>query len=458
MRRKATSPAALSAKRSRRVPACALGIIGLILLIGPSDRSNPQQTDLRQEIGKIIVTPGSGPSLAIASFVPRTEAAAQAAALLTEVLSQDLDFARVANIVGISLHPANRPAHPEQVDFAAWRADPTRADYLVFGNVALIAGELVIETYLYDIPARNRLYSRQHRFPVAQARRAAHQIADEIVKTLTGVPGIATSRIAFVSGQGDRSEIYVMDYDGANVRPFTRDGSLALFPAWSPDGRKIAYVSFMKGVPNIYVRSFPDGTLLPFPQFSQGTTISPAFSPDGRWLAFCSSKDSNSTQLYVASLDGSTIRQLTNLRGVIHSSPRWNPRTGRQIAFISNLSGTPQIYIVDADGANLHRVLDRGGFADSPAWSPDGRLLAFAWRPPGASRFDIFLMDVATGQIVQLTDGPGSNESPSWAPNGRHIAFQSNRTGRFEIYLMHIDGTGVRQVTHMGGRSPAWVQ
>jgi len=440
--------------RARRTAWCVPWVIGLLV----SASSSQQPQDLRQQIGKIIVTPGSGPSLAVAEWVPRNEPAVPAATLITQVLAQDLDFARIANIVGKSLHPSNRPARPEQVDFTAWSADPARADYLVFGNVSVIGQELVIEAYLYDVQARNRLYARQYRFPTAQARRAAHQIADEIVKTLTGLDGVATSRIAFVSGQGRHSEIYVMDYDGANVRPFTRDGSTALFPAWSPDGRKIAYVSFMTGIPNIHIRSYPEGIPLPFPTFPQGTTISPVFSPDGRWIAFCSSKDSNSTQLYVASADGSVIRQLTNERGVIHSSPRWNPRTGREIAFISNRSGTPQIYIIDADGANLRRLLDRGGFADSPAWSPDGRFLAFAWRPPQASRFDIFLMDVATRQIVQLTDGPGDNESPAWAPNGRHLAFQSNRTGRFEIYLMHIDGTGVRQITQIGGRSPTWVR
>ncbi len=430
--------------------------LALVFVTGLGSSQHP--SDLRQEIGKIIVRPGSGPSLAIADFVPKNEPAVPAAALISEVLARDLDFARVVTLVGRSLHPRNRPARPEDVDFAAWSEDPARADYLVFGNVSVIGPELIVETYVYDVQARNRLYSRQHRFSTAEARRAAHQIADEIVKTLTGIDGIATSRIAFVSGEGRQSEIYVMDYDGANVRPFTRDGSTALFPAWSPDGRKIAYVSFLTGVPNIHIRSYPEGVPLPFPRFPQGTTISPAFSPDGRWLAFCSSKDSNSTQLYVASTTGSLIRQLTNERGVIHSSPRWNPRTGREIAFISNRSGTPQIYIIDADGANLRRVLDRGGFADSPAWSPDGRFLAFAWRPPQATRFDIFLMDIATRQIVQLTDGPGDNESPAWAPNGRHLAFQSNRTGRFEIYLMHIDGTGVQQVTHIGGRSPAWVR
>lgn len=436
----------------RRQAAVALLVV--VALIPPSP--GVSQQPLKQEIGKIIVTPGSGPSLAVADFVPRTERAQSAAATISQVLLDDLTFAAVTHVVGRSLYPNQKPADPTQVDFALWGGDPTRADYLVFGNVAAGPDEVLVEAYLYDVPARTRILSVQHRGPLDHARRIAHRLADEIVKALTGRDGIASSQIAFVSGSGRRSEIYIMDYDGASIRPLTHEGSLALLPAWSPDGRKIAYVSFATGAPNIRIRSVSDGTLLPFPHFSQGTTLSPVFSPDGRWIAFCSSKDSNSTQLYIASSDGKTIRQLTNEPSVIHSSPRWNPRTGREIAFISNRSGTPQIYVIDADGTNLRRLLDRGGSADSPAWSPDGRYIAFAWRPPGGATFDIFLLDVATRQILQLTDGVGNNESPSWSPDGRHLAFQSDRTGRFEIYLMHIDGTGLKQITTSGGRLPAW--
>lgn len=414
-----------------------------------------QQT-LKQEIGKIIVTPGSGPSLAVADFVPRSERATPAAALLSQVLHEDLTFAAVTHIVGKSLHPNQKPADPNQIDFTLWGSDPTKADYVLFGNVITGADDLLVEAFLYDVQARAKILSVQHRAPADHARQIAHRVADEVVKALTGKDGIATSRIAFVSGTGQRSEISVMDYDGASVRRLTDEGSLALFPAWSPDGQKIAYVSFATGVPNIRLRQVADGTLLPFPHFDRGTTLSPAFSPDGRWIAFCSSKDSNSTQLYIASSDGKTIRQLTDEPSVIHSSPRWNPRTGRDIAFISNRSGTPQIYAIDSDGTNLRRLLDQGGAADSPAWSPDGRYIAFAWRPPDASTYDIFLLDVATRQILQLTDGIGNNESPSWSPDGRHLAFQSDRTGRFEIYLMHIDGTGLKQITTSGARSPAW--
>jgi TolB protein len=421
----------------------------------PPSQQSPQN-DLKQQIGKIIVTPGAGPSTAIADFVSRNERAAEAAEIISKVLYDDLSFAGATAVVGKSLYPTNKPADPSQVDFSAWGADPVRADYLAFGNVNIVSDELLVESYLYDLQAKHRLLSVQTRFPLNQARYAAHKIADEIVKLLAGFDGIATSRIAFVSGRSSQSDIFIMDYDGANVRRVTNDRSINLFPNWSSDGRKLAYISFQTGVPNIHIKSIADGATLPFPHFSRGTTLSPALSSDGKLIAFCSSKDSRSTQLYVANADGSGLRQLTNDPPVIHSSARWNPRTGRDIAFISNRSGSPQIYAVDVDGSNLRRLLDKGGFADSPSWSPDGRYIAFTWRPPSASRFDIYVMDAATQQIIQLTDGPGDNESPSWSPDGRHIAFQSSRSGRFEVYLMHIDGTGVKQVTTAGGRSPAW--
>jgi TolB protein len=431
--------------------------VGLILVLAFGLQSPPSsQNELKQQIGKIIVIPGAGPAMAVADFVSRSERAAEAAEIISKVLYDDLSFAGVTAVVGKGLYPTNKPAEPSQADFAAWSVDPIRADYLAFGNVTVASDELIVESYLYDVQAKNRLLSVQNRYALNQARTAAHKIADEIVKLLAGFDGIATSRIAFVSGRGNQSDIFVMDYDGANVRRVTSDNYITLFPNWSPDGKMLAFISYQTGVPNIHIKSLVEGVSLPFPHFNRGTTISPAFSPDGKMIAFCSSKDSGSTQLYVAGADGSGLRRLTNDSPVIHSSPRWNPRTGREIAFISNRSGSPQIYAIDVDGSNLRRLLDKGGFADSPSWSPDGRYIAFTWRPPSASRFDIFLMEVATGAVIQLTDGAGDNESPSWSLDGRHIAFQSSRSGRFEVYLMHIDGTGVKQITTAGGRSPAW--
>ena len=137
-------------------------------------------------------------------------------------------------------------------------------------------------------------------------------------------------------------------------------------------------------------------------------------------------------------------------------SPAWNPRTGNQIAFVSDRGGSPQIYLMDAEGANVERLTDGTGYAVSPAWSPNGQLLAFSWQREGGP-FDLYVMDVATRQTVQLTRDAGRNEQPSWAPDGRHLIFQSTRNGRNQIWMMLANGTGLRQLTfERSNTAPTW--
>jgi TolB protein len=418
--------------------------------------SPPESQSLKDQLSRIIVRPGVGAAMAIADFAPLSQQSLAEAAQIHQVLFDDLEFAGVVNVISKSLYPQTKFDDPLKPDLSIWRADPVRADYLVLGTTLAASDQLIVELVLYDVQAGRRLLTNSYRGASPEARALAHRLADDVIKLLSGVDGIANSKIAYVSRQTGHREIFIVDYDGHSARQFTFERSMALFPHWSPDGKKIAYLSYLGDWPHIQIRSVTDGLPLGSFRFPRGTTSSPVFSPDGERLAFCSSKDSNSMQLYVADLRTQQVRQLTNTRSVIHTSLRWNPRTGREVAFISDRSGTPQIYMVDAEGGEPRRLLTLGGSADSPAWSHDGRYLAFTWRPPEASRYDIFVMDIASRQIVQLTSGPGSNESPSWSPDDRHLAFQSNRTGRFEIYLIHVDGTGLKQVTTSGGASPAW--
>jgi len=434
--------------------------LSLCWVVPPQQTSTPppqsESQNLKEQLSRIIVRPGAGASLAIPEFTPLSQQSSPEAVQVSGVLFDDLDFASVVNVISKSLYPQTKITDPFQADLSVWRQAPVRADYLLSGTRLTSSTQMIVEMILYDVQAGSRLLANSYRGTPDQVRSIAHRMADEVVKLLTGVEGIASSKIAYVSPQPGHREIFIMDYDGFGARQLTFEQSLALFPSWSPDGKKIAYLSYQGDRPHIQIRSVTDGLPLGGFRFSQGTTSSPVFSPSGEQLAFCSSKDSNSMQLYVADLRTQRIRQLTNARSVIHTSPRWNPRTGREIAFISDRSGTPQIYTVDVDGGEPRRLLALGGLADSPAWSPDGRYIAFSWQPPEASGYDIFAMDIATRQTVQLTSGPGNNESPTWSPDGRHLAFQSNRTGRFEIYLIHIDGTGLKQVTTNGGTLPAW--
>lgn len=404
-----------------------------------------EQGDIRKQIGTIIVTPGNGPNLAIADFIARSAGAAAAVRTFDQVLWTDLEFAAVSGLVGKSLNPKTPLADPASLKFDEWLADPAKADYVAFGNLQTGEGATFADTYLFDVKTKQQLIASRH---TGDVRRIAHEFADEIVKVLTGRDGIATSKIAYVGGA-----IRMMDYDGFNQRSFATDGPMLLFPQFSPDGRYLAYVSYKTGVANVVVRG-ADGSLVGGTRFNS-TTSSPTISPSGQ-LAFSSAAANNgSMEIYVSNLDGSNPQRLTRTSKAINISPRWNPRTGREIAFISDRGGSPQIYVMDATGANQRALLSRGGHSDSPSWSPDGRYIAFTWG--GAGSFQIFIADVATGQLLQLTS-EGRNESPTWSPDGRHLAFQSSRTGRLEIWQMHIDGTGQRQLTRGGGRFPAWAK
>jgi TolB protein len=405
-------------------------------------RTSQEQDDLKKQIGTIIVTPGSGPALAVADFQPRAGGLDTALATFNETLWNDLKFAGVANLVGKSLYPSSKVADPATLRYEEWAGDPVKSDYVAFGN---LSGASTAQGFLYDVKTQQQLLSAAMS---GEPREMAHQFADQVVRLLTGQEGIAQSKIAYIANR----EVFMMDYDGYGSRAFTRDGSIALFPSLSPDGKRLAYVSYRSGHPNLVIRG-EDGLILGSTQF-KGTTTSPSVGPDGR-IAFASSKDGDSMEIYVANGDGSGAKKLTRTRNAVNISPRWNPKTGREIAFISDRSGAPQVYLMDSEGANERPLLSMRGHMDSPAWSPDGRFIAFTWDEGG--QYNIYVADVASGQTLRLTRA-GRNENPTWSPDSRHIAFQSNRTGRWEIWTMHIDGSEQRQLTRNGGRSPSWAR
>jgi len=429
-----------------QVPKIVLiAFVTLLCGIHPADGRMMQQgtssEELKKQLGTIIVTPGSGPALAVADFQPRASGVGPSIATFNDVLWSDLTFVGAANLVGKSLYPKTLVADPAALRASEWSSEPTKADYVAFGN---LTSNSEAQGFLFDAKTQQQLLNARLS---GTPRSMAHDFADQIVKLLFGIDGIATSKIAYVAG----SDVHMMDYDGYGGRAFSREGAVTLFPQFSPDGRRLAYVSYRTGVPNIVVRS-EDGLIVGSTRF-RATTTSPAISPSGQ-LAFSSSKDGTAMEIYVSNQDGSGARRLTNTRNAVNISPRWNPKTGREIAFISDRGGRPQIYVMDSSGGNERALLSLGGQMDTPSWSPDGRFLAFTW-DGGGGTFHVYLADISTGQVLRLTS-QGRNESPTWSPDSRHIAFQSTRSGRWEIWAMHIDGSDQRQLTKSGGRFPTW--
>jgi len=315
---------------------------------------------------------------------------------------------------------------------------------------------------LFDVRQKRQVFGKEYSGS-SNARLYAHTISDDIHLQQRALRGVARTKLAFDSDRdGERmtgtvesrgvKEIYTADYDGENQRRVTTNRTLNINPAWSPDARSLAYTSYRRGPPSIFVSHIYDGI---FEEVTKGAGESwlPAWSPDGTRVAFTSTRDGNS-EIYVANRDGSNVRRITN-NPAIDSTPTWAP-SGTQIAFTSDRSGSPQIYLVASDGLGVVQRLTSESYADRPTWSPAPyNEIAFASRNgPG---FDIKIIDVATRAVKQLTFGEGSNESPSYAPNGRHLAFMSTRAGKAQIFTITRDGRNLKQVTRTGNNyQPDW--
>ena len=374
----------------------------------------------------------------------------------------DLDNSGVVELVSKSFYPLQVPGQPPEVTFGAWNAPPPNAAMLAFGNLGVAAGKVTVQGWLYDVKntASPQVLGKQYADVATEdaARVIAHKFADEIIFRLGGgIPGIAESKVFFVSDRSGHKEIWAMDYDGSNQHQLTHLGSTSLSPRISPDGSRLAFSSLTKTGWDVLMYSVDLNRVVGFPRFG-GTNLSPAWSPDGLHIALSSSRG-GSPEIYVCDASGANLHRMTIGKGP-DVSPVWNRKTGAQIAFVSGSTGLPQVYTMEADGTNQQRMTDQG-YAVSPNWSPNGQFLALAWTrkygPGEPGSLDIYLMDIASKQWVQLTHDGGRNDSPSWSPDGRHIVFESGRSGKEEIWMMLADGTKLHQLTFTGRNTqPNW--
>lgn len=402
--------------------------------------------------------------VALADFAPRSDSTKPHASLFTQVVRNDLEYSGIIELASPSFYPPQVVSVPAELKAPAWMALPTNANYVGFGNLTESTSEVTIQAWLFDVrnssapPVVGKVYRGG---PTdAQVRKFAHQFADEIISKLTGgLPSIAQTQIAFVRTTSPGvKEIWVMDYDGANQHQLTNLHSISLTPRWSPDASRIAFTCYApyKGITSaqICMYSMDTGKVISFPRFP-GTNITPAWSPDGSQIIFSSSMQS-SPELYVCDVNCNRPKRLTHSSGA-NMSPAWNPKTGQTVAFVSDRGGTPQVYLMNADGTGVTKldVPDKGYVID-PAWSPNGQLLAFSWRRPN-DNYDLYIVDPSSMQILELTRDQGRNERPSWAPDGRHLVFESTRSGERQIWTMLADGSQAHQLTTSGhNESPNW--
>jgi TolB protein len=365
---------------------------------------------------------------------------------LRAVVREDLLFPRYFNIV------EGGPAIPSggKIDSVTWGS--LGAQVAIAGDVKLEGTTLSLECRIIDVATGKILFAKAGDSRKESARRLAHLLSDQLIFQLSGQPGLAHTRIAFINNQTRHKELYVMDYDGANVMHLTFDRTITLLPRWSPDGKTIAFNSYKAQNPDAYTLDFPAGTVHQL-SMRQGLNTGPAWSPDGSSLAITLSRGGD-PDLFLLDRAGKITRRLTYAPGV-DTSPTFSPN-GQQIAFVSDRSGNPELYAMDITGANVQR-LTYGQWVDGPAWSPKGDLIAYE-RQHSQGQYDIYTIDPSGRNNQELTEGNARNESPTWSPDGRFIIFVSNRNGRRQLFVMGSDGSNAHPVGEVPGESfdPSW--
>jgi len=338
-------------------------------------------------------------------------------------------------------------------NYKSW--DARGADALAVGSVVQTGeSQFEIRYKLFDIRKSESLGGLNINTSADNLRAAGHKIADDIIFKLLGQRGIFSTRLSYVIKEGKRYRLVISDADGQNIRNAMNSGEPIISPSWSPDGKKVAYVSFEDRKPVIYVHELATGRRIAISN-QKGNNSAPAWSPDGKKLAISLSKDGN-TQIYSINADGTGLSRLT--RGnTIDTEPQYSA-DGRSIYFTSDRGGNPQIYRMSSEGEQAEgakRITYKQGFVTSPRISPDGKYLVYIANIGGA--FRLYILNLATGDSQSLTDG-SSDESPSFAANGRYVLYSMKVGGKRVLAAVSVDGNS-KQVLSIPGydvRQPSW--
>lgn len=352
------------------------------------------------------------------------------------------------------LRPA--PADPNGFRFQSWSSLST--DFLIRGGFNLVAGKINLEIYVYHVPKADLVMGKKYTGPASAARQMAHTFSNDLLKALTDKAGPFLSKLAVASdrGGGGWREIYMMDWDGANPQKISSHRSLTMSPAWSADGKKIAYtatVQRQRGAPrnhDLFLYDVATETRRII-SFRKGMNSGASFAPDNKSL-YLTISQGVSPDIYRMTFDGDLILRLTNgPNGAMNVEPTVSP-DGSKVAFSSDRSGKTMIFTMNADGNGVKRLTHAGQFNASPAWSPDGKKIAFAGFEK--DHFDIFVMNADGTGMIRLTKATkpngrmANNEDPSFSPDGRFVVYTSDRSGTKQIYLSTVDGSEERRVTN----------
>jgi TolB protein len=362
---------------------------------------------------------------------------------MADLMTRALDFHGFVSVI-----PPERYAGRQDTD---WQA--LGAEFVVLGDYKNSKNGIVLDLRLNDIQERRTILGRRYRGPYDQYGKMIRRFCDESIYKLTGVWGISNTKIAFVSDVSGFKEIWLADVLGKKIRQVTRHRNLTVSPRFSPDGRWLAYTSFHRGNPDLYVTDLTQAlTTRPISR-REGLNMAPAWSPDGKTFAITLSKDGN-PDLYLMNTKGKIIKQLTRNAG-LNVSPCWSP-DGNRLAFVSDRLGSPQIYIMDIRNTRVRRLTYQGTYNTSPSWSPQGDLIAYAGSYQG--HYHLFTISPEGGAPTRVTHSAGDHESPSWSPDGRQLVFARKLNDKQQICAIFRNGSGLRVLfPSMGNQSfPQW--
>ena len=368
---------------------------------------------------------------------------------ITATVKSDLAMTGAFNLLDAPAGDA--VAAPGQLDAASWRQRGARA--VVYGKIGRLNDASVRLTFWAEtLEPRAQKLSAEFDVAPGQLRDVAHRMADMVYEALLGEKSLFASRIAFVTQSGKEYRLQIADVDGRRAQTVLRSVQPIMSPAWSPDGTRLAYVSFEQQKPVIYLQDLVSGQRRVLANFS-GSNSAPRFSPDGRRLAVVLTSSGNS-QIYLINTDGKGLQRFS-YSDAIDTEPAFSP-DGRQIVFVSDRSGSPQLYAQALDGSrNVKRLTFQGNYNVSPAFSPDGRQVASVRRDGG--RFKVMLLDLASGDS-RLISNSAFDESPSFSPNGKMVLYASAEGGQSVLYAASATAPGRVKLGTLNGQvqSPAW--